>query len=148
MNYLRSLGGANPGAAIRKMLRKVASKEVLSAYSLKGRKNKLAFQGLNICSIIIGKLSSNFFLLPPLYLQYWVYILQNLLLGLCKAYVTKGSQIDRGSGFNRDLREYRNLNLLWWIILMIRVGLNIAYNVVIQQHKGLRFPNASAGAIV
>ncbi|KAK3524762.1 hypothetical protein QTP86_002705 [Hemibagrus guttatus] len=43
MNYLRSLRGANPGAAVRKMLCKVATNEVLSAYSLKERKNTLNF---------------------------------------------------------------------------------------------------------
>ncbi|XP_056617575.1 uncharacterized protein LOC130432294 isoform X3 [Triplophysa dalaica] len=54
LNYLRSLGGADEGAAVRKMMRKVASTEVLSAYSLKGRKGKLAFQSLRICNIIIS----------------------------------------------------------------------------------------------
>ncbi|XP_048059307.1 uncharacterized protein LOC125275974 isoform X2 [Megalobrama amblycephala] len=54
MNYLRSLGGTNSGAAVRKMLRKVASNNVLSAYSLKGKKGKLAFKDLIICDIIIG----------------------------------------------------------------------------------------------
>ncbi|KAA0712500.1 hypothetical protein E1301_Tti021505 [Triplophysa tibetana] len=54
LNYLRSLGGADEGAAVRKMMRKVASTEVLSAYSLKGRKGKLAFQSLRICNIIHG----------------------------------------------------------------------------------------------
>ncbi|KAA0712535.1 hypothetical protein E1301_Tti019069 [Triplophysa tibetana] len=55
LNYLRSLGGADEGAAVRKMMRKVASTEVLSAYSLKGRKGKLAFQSLRICNIIVRK---------------------------------------------------------------------------------------------
>ncbi|KAA0721349.1 hypothetical protein E1301_Tti022504 [Triplophysa tibetana] len=54
MNYLRSLGGLNPGAAVRKMLRKIALNEVLGAYSLKGKKNKKAFQDLQICNLVIG----------------------------------------------------------------------------------------------
>ncbi|KAG1925657.1 hypothetical protein F2P79_025384 [Pimephales promelas] len=54
VNYLRSIGGTNPGAAVRKMLRKVATNEVLSAYSLRGKKTKMAFQELRICSLIIG----------------------------------------------------------------------------------------------
>ncbi|KAA0712544.1 hypothetical protein E1301_Tti019060 [Triplophysa tibetana] len=52
MNYLRSLGGLNPGAAVRKMLRKIALNEVLGAYSLKGKKNKQAFQDLQICNLV------------------------------------------------------------------------------------------------
>ncbi|KAA0721339.1 hypothetical protein E1301_Tti019761 [Triplophysa tibetana] len=60
LNYLRSLGGADEGAAVRKMMRKVASTEVLSAYSLKGRKGKLAFQSLRICNIIIKATQKNF----------------------------------------------------------------------------------------
>ncbi|KAA0715975.1 hypothetical protein E1301_Tti016129 [Triplophysa tibetana] len=60
LNYLRSLGGADEGAAVRKMMCKVASTEVLSAYSLKGRKGKLAFQSLRICNIIIKATQKNF----------------------------------------------------------------------------------------
>ncbi|XP_067284759.1 uncharacterized protein [Pseudorasbora parva] len=58
VNYLRSIGGNNPGAAVRKMLRKVATNEVLSAYSLRGKKAKLPFQDLRICSLVIGKFNS------------------------------------------------------------------------------------------
>ncbi|XP_056599876.1 uncharacterized protein LOC130437246 isoform X2 [Triplophysa dalaica] len=60
MNYLRSLGGLNPGAAVRKMLRKIALNEVLGAYSLKGKKNKKAFQDLQICNLVIGATQKNF----------------------------------------------------------------------------------------
>ncbi|XP_052396468.1 uncharacterized protein LOC127944516 [Carassius gibelio] len=60
VNYLRSIGGSNPGAAVRKMLRKVATNEVLGAFSLRGKKSKLAFQDLRICSIIIGATQKNF----------------------------------------------------------------------------------------
>ncbi|XP_057186387.1 uncharacterized protein LOC130552206 isoform X1 [Triplophysa rosa] len=60
MNYLRSLGGLNSGAAVRKMLRKIATNEVLGAYSLKGKKNKQAFQDLQICHLVIGATQKNF----------------------------------------------------------------------------------------
>lgn len=42
------------------MLRKVATNEVLGAYSLRGKKSKLAFQDLRICSIIIGATQKTF----------------------------------------------------------------------------------------
>lgn len=60
MNYLRSLGGSNPGAAVRRMLRKIATNEVLGAFSLKGKKGKRPFKDLNVCSIIIGATQKNF----------------------------------------------------------------------------------------
>ncbi|XP_073723594.1 uncharacterized protein [Misgurnus anguillicaudatus] len=60
INYIRSLGGANPGSAVRKILRKLASTEVLSAYSMKGRKGKLAFQRLRMCPLIIEATQKNY----------------------------------------------------------------------------------------
>ncbi len=55
IHYLRALGGGSLGAAVRMMMRKVATNDVWAGFSLKGRKNKEAFQGLNICQMIISK---------------------------------------------------------------------------------------------
>ncbi|KAM4542844.1 uncharacterized protein PAE49_019354 isoform 2-T3 [Odontesthes bonariensis] len=50
--FLGSLGGANPGAAVRRMLRQVATNQVLGEYSLRGRRAKKAFQGLALYKVV------------------------------------------------------------------------------------------------
>ncbi|KAG1937856.1 hypothetical protein F2P79_018044, partial [Pimephales promelas] len=53
VHHLSLFGGKTPGDAIRRILRSVALNCVWSHYSMKGRKGKLSFQDLNICSVII-----------------------------------------------------------------------------------------------
>ncbi|KAG7517628.1 hypothetical protein JOB18_012943 [Solea senegalensis] len=59
-HYLVTLGGENGGIAVRRMLRRVATNDVLSQYSLRGRKSKRAFQDLSLCRIIIGACQISF----------------------------------------------------------------------------------------
>ncbi|XP_060779999.1 uncharacterized protein LOC132888072 isoform X2 [Neoarius graeffei] len=58
--FLESLGGANPGAAIRRILRQVATNNVLAQYSLRGRRAKKPFQNLTLCKIITEACMQNF----------------------------------------------------------------------------------------
>ncbi|XP_060797920.1 uncharacterized protein LOC132899885 [Neoarius graeffei] len=58
--FLESLGGANPGAAIRHILRQVATNNVLAQYSLRGRRAKKPFQNLTLCKIITEACMQNF----------------------------------------------------------------------------------------
>ncbi|XP_060760049.1 uncharacterized protein LOC132870429 isoform X2 [Neoarius graeffei] len=58
--FLESLGGANPGAAIRRILRQVATNNVLVQYSLRGRRAKKPFQNLTLCKIIMEACMQNF----------------------------------------------------------------------------------------
>ncbi|XP_076120986.1 uncharacterized protein LOC143101712 isoform X5 [Alosa pseudoharengus] len=53
--FLASLGGLTPGAAIRRMLRRVATNNVLKEYSLRGRKAKKSFQDLTLCRVLTGR---------------------------------------------------------------------------------------------
>ncbi|XP_060774177.1 uncharacterized protein LOC132884351 isoform X2 [Neoarius graeffei] len=53
-HFLERLGGANPGAAIRRILRQVATNNVLAQYSLRGRRAKKPFQNVTLCKIITG----------------------------------------------------------------------------------------------
>lgn len=47
-------GGADPtGVAVRRILHKVGTNNVLSKYSLGGKKTKRAFKELHICRLII-----------------------------------------------------------------------------------------------
>ncbi|XP_060784872.1 uncharacterized protein LOC132891379 isoform X2 [Neoarius graeffei] len=58
--FLESLGGVNPGAAIRRILRQVATNNVLAQYSLRGRRAKKPFQNLTLCKIITEACMQNF----------------------------------------------------------------------------------------
>ncbi|XP_060799571.1 uncharacterized protein LOC132901275 [Neoarius graeffei] len=58
--FLESLGGANPGAAIRRILCQVATNNVLAQYSLRGRRAKKPFQNLTLCKIITEACMQNF----------------------------------------------------------------------------------------
>ncbi|XP_078105870.1 uncharacterized protein LOC144517641 isoform X2 [Sander vitreus] len=50
--FLTTLGGPTTGTAVRRMLRRVATNNVLKEYSLRGRKAKKVFQDLTICRVI------------------------------------------------------------------------------------------------
>ncbi|XP_063068732.1 uncharacterized protein LOC134460210 isoform X1 [Engraulis encrasicolus] len=58
--FLGRLGGANPGAAVRRILRQVATNQVLGQYSLRGRRAKKAFQNLALCKVIMEACMQNF----------------------------------------------------------------------------------------
>ncbi|XP_034029400.1 uncharacterized protein LOC117513214 isoform X3 [Thalassophryne amazonica] len=58
--FLESLGGANPGAAVHRILRQVATNHVLGQYSLRGRRVKKAFQNLAFCKVITEACMQNF----------------------------------------------------------------------------------------
>ncbi|XP_076141420.1 uncharacterized protein LOC143125502 isoform X3 [Alosa pseudoharengus] len=58
--FLASLGGLTPGAAIRRMLRRVATNNVLKEYSLRGRKAKKSFQDLTLCRVLTAAAQKNF----------------------------------------------------------------------------------------
>ncbi|XP_060761954.1 uncharacterized protein LOC132871638 isoform X3 [Neoarius graeffei] len=51
-HFLETVGGAGLGAAIHRMLRRVANNEVLAQYSLRGRRAKMSFDDLILCKII------------------------------------------------------------------------------------------------
>ncbi|XP_060768094.1 uncharacterized protein LOC132875347 [Neoarius graeffei] len=51
-HFLETVGGAGLGAAIHRMLRRVANNEVLAQYSLRGRWAKMSFDDLILCKII------------------------------------------------------------------------------------------------
>ncbi|XP_035864238.1 uncharacterized protein LOC116062167 [Sander lucioperca] len=53
--FLTTLGGLTTGTAVRRMLRRVATNDVLKEYSLRGRKAKKAFQDLTIFRVITGR---------------------------------------------------------------------------------------------
>ncbi|TDH09229.1 hypothetical protein EPR50_G00084590 [Perca flavescens] len=53
-------GGSTGGTAIRRMLRRVATNDVLKLYILRGRKGKKAFQDLTICRVITAVSQKNF----------------------------------------------------------------------------------------
>ncbi|XP_074521548.1 uncharacterized protein LOC141787164 [Halichoeres trimaculatus] len=59
-HYLGRLGGANVGSAIRRILRRVATNDVLAQYSLRGKRSKKAFQDLTLCKIITVACLKNF----------------------------------------------------------------------------------------
>ncbi|XP_041959290.1 uncharacterized protein LOC121718337 [Alosa sapidissima] len=59
-HFLTTLGGSNPGAATRRMLRRVPTNDVLSQYSLRGRKSKKSFQHLTLCRVITAASQKNF----------------------------------------------------------------------------------------
>ncbi|XP_076124178.1 uncharacterized protein LOC143104117 [Alosa pseudoharengus] len=52
--YLRSLGGANLNAAVRRMLRRVGNNDLWSTFSYKGRLGKRPFSKLRLCEAMIG----------------------------------------------------------------------------------------------
>ncbi|KAM4577261.1 uncharacterized protein PAE49_007104 isoform 2-T2 [Odontesthes bonariensis] len=58
--FLGSLGGANPGAAVRRMLRQVATNQVLGEYSLRRRRAKKAFQGLALYKVVTEACMQNY----------------------------------------------------------------------------------------
>ncbi|KAK7138447.1 hypothetical protein R3I94_013920 [Phoxinus phoxinus] len=58
--FLTTLGGSTRGTAIRRMLRRVATNDVLKQFSLRGRKAKKAFQDLTICRVITAAFQKNF----------------------------------------------------------------------------------------
>ncbi|XP_039668998.1 uncharacterized protein LOC120566540 [Perca fluviatilis] len=53
-------GGSTGGTAMRRMLRRVATNDVLKLYILQGRKGKKAFQDLTICRVITAVSQKNF----------------------------------------------------------------------------------------
>ncbi|KAF1372693.1 hypothetical protein PFLUV_G00268570 [Perca fluviatilis] len=53
-------GGWTGGTAMRRMLRRVATNDVLKLYILRGRKGKKAFQDLTICRVITAVSQKNF----------------------------------------------------------------------------------------
>ncbi|KAM4560579.1 uncharacterized protein PAE49_012780 isoform 2-T2 [Odontesthes bonariensis] len=58
--FLGSLGGVNPGAAVRRMSRQVATNQFLGEYSLRGRRAKKAFQGLALYKVITEACMQNY----------------------------------------------------------------------------------------
>ncbi|TDH13520.1 hypothetical protein EPR50_G00033400 [Perca flavescens] len=56
--------GWTGGTAIRRMLWRVATNDVLKQYILRGRKGKKAFQELTICRVITAVSQKNFPVLP------------------------------------------------------------------------------------
>ncbi|XP_077409530.1 uncharacterized protein LOC144039751 [Vanacampus margaritifer] len=52
--------GRSERRTIRRILRRVATNDVLSEYSLRGRKSKKPFQDLTLCEIIIAACRKNF----------------------------------------------------------------------------------------
>ncbi|XP_039673211.1 uncharacterized protein LOC120569405 [Perca fluviatilis] len=58
--FLTTFGGSTGGTAIRCMLRRVATNDVVKPYSLQGRKTKKAFQDLTICRVITAASQKNF----------------------------------------------------------------------------------------
>ncbi|KAI2647367.1 Flavonol 4'-sulfotransferase [Labeo rohita] len=54
--FLSLVGGSSIGDAVRRILRKVATNEAWSNYSLKGRKGKLPFMGTSLHHIVLSKL--------------------------------------------------------------------------------------------
>ncbi|XP_063760522.1 uncharacterized protein LOC134878419 [Eleginops maclovinus] len=59
-HFLGTIGGASTGAAIRRILRRVATNDVLAQYSLRGRRAKKSFQDLALCKIIRAACVKNF----------------------------------------------------------------------------------------
>ncbi|XP_062320708.1 uncharacterized protein LOC134022965 [Osmerus eperlanus] len=51
--FLKLTGGSSIGDAVRRILRKVATNETWSNYSLKGRKGKLPFMGTTLYKIVL-----------------------------------------------------------------------------------------------
>ncbi|KAL1279587.1 hypothetical protein QQF64_026260 [Cirrhinus molitorella] len=60
IQYLSLLGGSSIGDAVRRILRKVATNEAWSNYSLKGRKGKLPFMGTSLHYIVLSACAKQF----------------------------------------------------------------------------------------
>ncbi|XP_028423363.1 uncharacterized protein LOC114547974 [Perca flavescens] len=58
--FLTTFGGSTGGTAVRRMLRRVTTNDVVKPYSLRGRKTKKAFQDLTICRVITAASQKNF----------------------------------------------------------------------------------------
>ncbi|XP_042599857.1 uncharacterized protein LOC122140409 [Cyprinus carpio] len=56
IQFLSLMGGSNIGDAVRRILRKIATNEAWSNYSLKGRKGKLTFIGTALHHIVLSML--------------------------------------------------------------------------------------------
>ncbi|XP_056595806.1 uncharacterized protein LOC130414116 isoform X1 [Triplophysa dalaica] len=60
IQFLSMVGGSSIGDVVRRILRKIASNEVWSNYSLKGRKGKLPFMGTSLHHIVLSACAKQF----------------------------------------------------------------------------------------
>lgn len=52
ISHLGLVGGSNPGDAVRRVMRALATNRVWSSYSLRGKRGKLSLIGTTLCKII------------------------------------------------------------------------------------------------
>ncbi|XP_046896215.1 uncharacterized protein LOC124480701 isoform X1 [Hypomesus transpacificus] len=70
--FLKLMGGSSIGDAVRRILRKVATNETWSNYSLKGRKGKLPFMGTTLYKIVLRACDEQFPRVSEKEIEAWI----------------------------------------------------------------------------